>query len=79
VLLNFPPGVLSTHFAVEPGQYFLSITTRPIDDPGNEDFPILAGPVPIDLSGGAVSTLAIFPSLVEGEPDTLQIFDDRLP
>lgn len=79
VLFNFPPGAISTHFAVEPGQYFLTLTTRSIDNPGGEDFPVLTGPVPIDLAGGKVSTLAVFPSPVEGEPETLQILDDRLP
>lgn len=79
VLFNWPPGLISSHFSVEPGEYFLSITTRPVDDPANETDPVLVGPVPIDLTGGTVVTLTLFPPLVEGEPETLQVYDDRLP
>lgn len=79
VIFNWPPGLVSPHFAVEPGQYFLSITTRPVDDPSNETDPVLAGPLAIDLSGGSVATLVVFPALVEGDPDTLQVYDDLLP
>lgn len=79
VIFNWPPGLVSPHIGVEPGQYFLSITTRPLDDPSNETDPVLVGPLAIDLSGGSVVTLAVFPALVEGEPDTLQVYDDLLP
>jgi hypothetical protein len=79
VIFNWPPGLVSPHIAVEPAEYFLSITTRPVDDPANETDPVLVGPLPIDLSAGSVATLAVFPALVEGEPDTVQIYDDLLP
>lgn len=79
VVFNWPPGLISTHLAIEPGEYFLSITTRPEDDPSNDADPVLAGPLPIDLTGGKVVTLAVFPPVAEGEPATLQVYDDQLP
>jgi hypothetical protein len=79
LLFNRPPGSFIGHLAVEPGTYFLSMTTRPVSDPSDPTDPVLLGPVELELAAGDVITLALFAPEVEGEPETLQILDDTLP
>lgn len=79
IFFNQPPGLFTPPITVVPGEYFLTLTTRPVDDPANDEDPILVGPLPFSVAGGDVFTLALFPSEVEGEPETLQIFDETLP
>ena len=78
-LFNRPPGSFIGHLAVNPGTYFLSMTTRPVTDPADPTDPVLLGPVELELVGGDVLTLALFAPEVEGEPETLQILDDSVP
>jgi hypothetical protein len=78
-LFNRPPGSFIGHLAINPGTYFLSMTTRPVTDPTDPTDPVLLGPVELELAGGDVVTLALFAPEVEGEPETLQVLDDTLP
>ena len=79
ILFNRPPGSLIGHLAFDPGTYFVSLTTRPVEDPSDPTDPVLLGPLELELAGGDVITLALFGPEVEGEPETLQVFDDTLP
>jgi hypothetical protein len=79
VFFNQSPGLFSPQLTVTPGEYFITLTTRPVDDPANDEDPVLLGPVSLPLEGGDVFTLALFPAAVEGEPETLQIFDETIP
>ena len=79
ILFNRPPGSIIGHLAYDPGTYFLTLTTRPESDPTDPTDPILVGPLELELAGGDVITLALFAPEVEGEPETLQVFDDTLP
>ena len=79
IIFNLPPNLITPQVAAAPGDYFLTLTTRPADDPSNDDDPVLFGPVPLPLAGGDVFTLALFPPAAEGEPAALEILDDTLP
>lgn len=79
VLFQRPPGDVSAHFPVPPGDYFLSITVLAAADADNDEETVILGPRPVTLAGGDVVTFGLFEPDNEGEPDLLLQFDDRMP
>lgn len=78
-LFNRPAGEITGYLSLAAGDYFLTLTTRPADDPANDADPVLLGPLPLGLVNGDVFTLALFPPAGEGESTTLQVLDDLAP
>jgi hypothetical protein len=74
-----PAGEITAHLPRTAGDYFLTLTTRPADDPADDTEPVLLGPLPLNLVNGDVFTLALFPPASEGETATLQVLDDLVP
>lgn len=74
-----PAGDITAHLPRTAGDYFLTLTTRPADDPADDTEPVLVGPLALNLVNGDVFTLALFPPASEGETATLQVLDDLLP
>jgi trimeric autotransporter adhesin len=75
-------GVSSGHVRRAPGNYFLTITERFFETQEESETAIetvVHGPLPLELVGGDVLTYVLFAPETEGEPEILQLFDDRLP
>jgi hypothetical protein len=59
--------------------YFLTVTRRAGTTAPTGDEQVIYGPVPFDLVGGDVYTLAVFAPDVDGDPEVIEVFDDLLP
>jgi hypothetical protein len=59
--------------------YFLTVTRRQGTTTPTGAEEVIYGPVPFDLVGGDVYTLAVFAPDNEGDPEVIEIFDDLLP
>jgi hypothetical protein len=82
ILLDLRYGQILDYLAINPGEYFVTFTRRFYNDPANaadaEETTVL-GPEPLPLAGGDVFTYAIFAPEVEGDPETITLFDDLQP
>lgn len=82
VALDLRYGDLTNYLAIEPGDYFITFTRRFFEnaaDSADAEETVVLGPVPLELLGGDVLTYAIFPPEVEGEAETITLFDDLVP
>jgi hypothetical protein len=79
---DLPPTAATDYTAFDPGPYELRITKRTIklnDDPNDVDEVPVFGPETVNLSGGSVTTVIVFPSGIDGGPELVTIFDDLEP
>lgn len=82
VLIDVRYGQVLEHLAIEPGDYFVTFTSRIYEDSANADsaeVTVVYGPEPLPLAGGDVFTYVIFAPEVEGEPEAITLFDDLQP
>lgn len=72
-------GTVSPHVPIAVENYFLTVTRREgtASPTGAEE--VIYGPVPFDLVGGDVYTIAVFAADADGDPEVIEIFDDLLP
>lgn len=78
--LRFGQGL--EFLAIEPGDYFVTFTSRIFESPADADnapVTVVYGPMPLQLAGGDVFTYAIFPPAVEGEAEIIMLFDELQP
>lgn len=82
VLIDLRYGQVLEYLSFEPGEYFVTFTSRIYENAADADsapVTVVYGPVPLQLSGGDVFTYAIYAPVVEGDPETITLFDDLLP
>ena len=82
MLIDVRYGQVLEHLAIEPGDYFVTFTSRIYEDSANADsaeVTVVYGPEPLPLAGGDVFTYVIFAPEVEGEPEAITLFDDLQP
>jgi hypothetical protein len=79
LFLEQPYGTVSAHLSVPVENYFLTVTRREGTTTPTGVEEVVYGPVPFDLVGGDVYTIATFPADVDGDPEVIGIFDDLLP
>lgn len=82
VLRDLRFGASSNYVARTPGNYFLVVTERFFEEQSeaaDAEETIAFGPTPLELVGGDVFTWMFFAPQNEGEPEALEVFDDRLP
>jgi hypothetical protein len=72
-------GAVSGHLSILEENYFLTVTKRQGTTNPTGDEEVIYGPVPFDLVGGDVYTLAVFAPDNEGDPEVIEVFDDLLP
>jgi hypothetical protein len=75
-------GIVASNVVRPPGQYFITFTERFFEQQADAEDAVetaFFGPVPLELVGGDVLTFAVFAPENEGEPELVQVFDDRLP
>lgn len=82
VVVDLRDGQVLDYLPVEPGDYFVTFTSRIYEDAAdadNAEVTVVYGPEPLPLAGGDVFTYAIFAPQVEGDPETITLFDDHQP
>lgn len=82
VVVDLRSGQVLEYLPIEPGDYFVTFTSRIYDNPADADsaeVTVVYGPEPLPLAGGDVFTYAIFAPQVEGDPETITLFDDHQP
>lgn len=82
ILLDLRDGQVLDYLPIEPGDYFVTFTRRFYENPADAataEETVVFGPVALQLVGGDVYTYVIFAPEVEGDPETITQFDDRLP
>lgn len=82
VIRDLLPGLVSTHLAGRPNDYFLTVTERfytTATEAQNAEETVIFGPEPLSLAGGDVITWAVFQGDAEDDPPVVLQFDDRLP
>lgn len=82
VLIDLRYGQVLEYLAIEPGDYFVTFTSRIYENSADADsapVTVVYGPVPLQLAGGDVLTYAIFAPELEGEAETITLFDDHQP
>jgi hypothetical protein len=72
-------GTVSAHLSILVENYFLTVTSREGTTTPTGVEEVIYGPVPFDLLGGDVYTIAVFAPDVDGDPEVIEIFDDLLP
>ena len=73
---NVSVGTVTTHVAIRPAEYFLTLTRRTSAD-GEET--VVQGPQAFPLQGGDVLTFVAYPAGTEGDPEIIELIDDLLP
>lgn len=71
-------GDVTGHLGYPPGNFFLTVTER-TEQTSTAVETVKIGPVPLELAGGDVRTYVVFAPEVEGQPEALEVFDDRAP
>ena len=82
VLRDLRFGDVSGAAARLPGEYYLTLTERFYETPGeaaDAEETIFFGPEPIELFGGDAFFFGIFPPDEAGQPEVLVTFDNRTP